>query len=195
VDDEKGVKWNLNVEANRVNGSVIPLFRGGLDFGLPVGPAHSTVWLRNAAGIADGDRNDLFANFFFGGFGNNYVDHKEVKRYREYQAFPGVDIDAIGGRSFGKSTLEWNLPPIVFERAGTPGFYLTWARPALFVGVLAANPGAASDTRTVENVGGQLDFKFTAMHRLDMTLSFGAAAAFEKGRYERDEFMVSLKVL
>ena len=78
--------------------------------------------------------------------------------------------------------------------AGTPGFYLTWARPALFVGVLAANPGAASDTRTVANVGGQLDFKFTAMHRLDMTLSFGAAAAFEKGRHEHDEFMVSLKI-
>src|SRR6185295_15499026 len=112
VDDEKGVRWELAVDGNRANGETIPQYRGGLDFGLPVGWAHSTVWLLNAAGVADGDRANPFANFFFGGFGNNYVDNGEIKRYREYYAFPGFELNALNGRNFGKSTLEWNLPPV-----------------------------------------------------------------------------------
>ena len=80
-----------------------------------------------------------FANFFFGGFGNNYVDHADEKRYREYYAFPGVDLNEIGGRNFLKSTVELNLPPWRFQRVGRPGFYATWMRPALFVTGLATN--------------------------------------------------------
>ena len=38
---------------------------------------------RNALGGSTGDRDDPLANFFFGGFGNNYVDHGDAKRYRE----------------------------------------------------------------------------------------------------------------
>jgi hypothetical protein len=195
VDDEKGWRWEVVAAANSVNDEVIPRIRAGLDFGVPLGPAHSTVWLRNAAGIADGDLSDPFANFFFGGFGNNYVDHGEIKRYREHQAFPGFELNAIGGRSFAKSTLEWNLPPLVFEHVGSPGFYLTWLRPALFAGVLATNPGDDEVDRTAQNLGAQIDLRFTVMHRLDMTLSFGAAAGFADGGERDEEFMVSLKIL
>ena len=56
--------------------------------------------------------DEPFANFFFGGFGNNYVDHGNEKRYREYYSFPGADLNAIPGRNFVKSTVEWNLPPM-----------------------------------------------------------------------------------
>ncbi len=195
VDDEKGWRWELVATGNRVNSEVIPKIRAGLDFGLPVGPAHSTVWLRNAAGIADGDLDDPFANFFFGGFGNNYVDHGEIKRYREHQAFPGFELNEIGGRSFAKSTLEWNLPPLVFESVGTPGFYLTWMRTAVFAGVLATNPGNNDADRTAQDIGAQIDFRFVVMHRLDMTLSLGAAAGFADGGERDQEFMVSLKIL
>ncbi len=96
--------------------------------------AHSSIWLRSAAGASPGPRDDPFANFFFGGFGNNWVDRGEAKRYREYYAFPGADLNEIGGRNFVKSTLEWNLPPLRFRRVGTPGFYVTWMRPAVFAG-------------------------------------------------------------
>ena len=58
-----------------------------------------------------------FANFFFGGFGNNYVDHDDEKRYRETYAFPGAELNEIGGRNFLKSTVELNLPPLRFQRA------------------------------------------------------------------------------
>ena len=66
-----------------------------------------------------------------------------------------------------KSTLEWNLPPWRFRRAGTPGFYATWLRPAVFVSGLATNLDAASARRTAANVGGQLDFRFTMLSVLD----------------------------
>ena len=36
-------------------------------------------------------RDDPVANFYFGGFGNNYVDSRTIKRYREYDAFPGFE--------------------------------------------------------------------------------------------------------
>jgi hypothetical protein len=195
VDDEKGVRWALAAEANHVSGQTIGRYRGGLDFGLPLGPAHSTVWLRNAAGGADGDRANPFANFFFGGFGNNYVDDGEIKRYREHYAMPGFELNALGGRTFGKSTLEWNLPPWVFDRVGTPGFYLAWARPALFGSALVANPDHAPTRVEAQAAGAQVDFRFQVLHRLDMTLSAGYAVGWADSVRAGDEFMLSLKIL
>ena len=112
-------------------------------FALPLG--HSSVWFRDAAGFSPNDRAEPFANFFFGGFGNNYVDHRDEKRYREYYGFPGAELNEIGGRNFVKSTVEWNLPPWRFRRVGTPGFYATWLRPAMFVTGLATNLDDAVD--------------------------------------------------
>ena len=59
-------------------------------------------------------------------------------------SFPGAELNEIGGRNFVKSTIEWNLPPWRFRRAGTPGFYATWMRPAVFVDGLATNLDAPS---------------------------------------------------
>ena len=195
VDHEKGYRWNLVAAANRANGEIVPKLRGGLDFGLALPLGNSSVWLYNAAGVADGERENSLANFYFGGFGNNYVDDGEVKRYREYDSFPGFEIDEIGGQNFAKSVLELNLPPLRFEEVGTPGFFLSWARPALFAGVLVTDPGNDSERRTLYNAGLQVDLSFTVMNRLPMTLSFGYAAGFEDGRKRDDEWMLSLKIL
>ncbi len=139
VDDEKGFTWRLGATADHVDGDTIPKILGEFDFGLALPWGHSSIWLRNSAGAAFGDPLDEFANFFFGGFGNNYVDHGEIKRYREYYAMPGFELNAIPGRNFHRAMLEWNLPPIRFKRVGTPSFYLSWARPALFATVLTTN--------------------------------------------------------
>ncbi|MEO6212325.1 MAG: hypothetical protein ABIP65_01740 [Vicinamibacterales bacterium] len=195
VDDEKGRKWSLSLDGNQVAGKWFGRTHGTFDIGTPLPLDHSSVWLRTAAGVSPGSRDDPFANFFFGGFGNNWVDHGDEKRYRAYYAFPGADLNEIGGRNFIKSTLEWNLPPLRFRRLGTPGFYFTWMRPALFVGGLVANADNDAFRRTLRNAGGQLDFQLTTLSALDMVLSVGAAAAFEDGYAARREFMVSFKVL
>jgi hypothetical protein len=195
VDDEKGVRWSLVAAADRANGTTYPKGYATLDLGVALPIRHSSLWLRSSAGAASGDRDDPFANFFFGGFGNNWVDHGNEKRYREWYAFPGVELNDVGGRNFVRSTLEWNLPPVRFRRAGNPGFYATWLRPAVFAGGLVTNVDASAERRTLADVGAQLDIRLTLIHALDMTLSVGGAAAFEDGRAPRREFMASLKVL
>ncbi|MBS0556954.1 MAG: hypothetical protein JSR27_06010 [Proteobacteria bacterium] len=195
VDDEKGLRWTLTAQAIHANNTTIPLIYGGIDFGLPFLFDHSSLWLRNSAGIARGDADDPNANFYFGSFGNNWIDHGEIKRYRDIGSFPGFDIDELSGRSFAHSMLEWNLPPLRFSDIGTPGNYLSWARPAIFVGALRTDPFDGTPARTRQDLGAQVDFRFNVMHSQEMTLSVGYALGFASGQSTHDEWMVSLKVL
>ena len=94
-----------------------------------------------------------------------------------------------------KSAVEWTLPPWRFARLGTPGFYATWLRPAVFLTGLVTDLDNDGLRRTVGNVGAQADIRISALSALDLTLSFGGAVAFEDGYKPRREFMVSLKVL
>jgi hypothetical protein len=195
VDHEKGWRWNLVAAADHADSDTVPRLHGGLDFGLALPFANSSVWLYNSAGVANGKRDNSLANFYFGGFGNNYVDDGEVKRYRDYNSFPGFGIDEIGGQNFAKSVLELNLPPLRFEEVGSPGFFLGWARPALFTSALVTDPGNGAYRRELYNAGLQVDLSFTVMNRLPMTISFGYAVGFEDGNKQGDEWMLSLKIL
>jgi hypothetical protein len=123
------------------------------------------------------------------------VDHGPEKRYREYYSFPGVELNEIAGKNYAKSMLEWNLPPIRFRRVGRPGFYLSWARPAVFISGLITNMDDATVRRTVRNAGTQLDLRFNLLSRLDMTLSGGYAVAFGSNLTKHDEAMISLKIM
>ena len=73
VDDEKGRLWSVVFRGDYVNSDVFTRLRATYDqgFALPVG--HSSVWLRGAAGFSPQRADEPFANFFFGGFGNNYL--------------------------------------------------------------------------------------------------------------------------
>ncbi|HJR60858.1 MAG TPA: LpqB family beta-propeller domain-containing protein [Vicinamibacterales bacterium] len=195
VDDEKGMRWSATIDGTRVAGQWFGRTHGTLDLGAPLPLPHSSIWLRSAAGVSPGSREEPFANFFFGGFGNNWVDRGEAKRYRQYYAFPGAELNELGGRNFFKSTLEWNLPPLLFRRLGTPGLYFTWMRPAVFVGGLLTNVDHEAFRRRAVNAGGQLDFQLIALSSLDLMLSVGGAVALENGFAPRREFMVSFKVL
>jgi len=195
VDDETGYTWTVFGHLYGANGNWYPGLFGNFDFGLPLPAGHSSIWLRNAAGLSSGDRDDPLANAYFGGFGNNYVDDGEVKRYRDVLSMPGFELNAIGAKSFVKSMVELNLPPIRFEALGTPGFYVSWGRPAVFVTALVTDPQDGEFRSEAYNVGAQLDFQLHVLHRLPMMLSFGYAAGFEGDDKGKDEFMVSLKIL
>jgi len=194
VDHEKGWRWDIVATADRANGETIPKLRAGLDFGFALPWKHSSIWFYNSAGIADGQRLNTLTNYYFGGFGNNYVDDGDVKRYREYYSMPGFEIDDISARDFLKSVGEWNLPPVRFRSLGKPGFFLSWIRPAVFVAALWTDPRDSFD-RTFMSVGAQLDLRFTVGHRHSMTLSAGYAAGFQSGKKLDDEIMFSLKIL
>ncbi len=194
VDHEKGWRWDLAVSAEHSTVETVTKTRAGLDFGFALPWGHSSIWLYNAAGYSDGARTNPLGSFYFGGFGNNYVDDGEVKRYRDYDSLPGFEIDEVAASSFVKTVAEWNLPPIRFREVGTPSFFLGHIRPAIFAGRVVSDPGRSFE-RTVDSAGIQLDLSFTIGHRLPMTLSLGYAAGFEDGRKLDDEWMASLKIL
>jgi hypothetical protein len=195
VDEEKGYVWEVGARTDVAGGKGYFGAWADLDLGFSLPLRHSSVWLRSSAGFSPGDPEEPYSNFYFGGFRNNWVDHRDEKRYRLSPAFPGVEINEVAGRNYARSLLEWNLPPLRFRRVGTPSFYATWVRPAVFATVLGVDLDDAGRRRTLGSVGGQLDLRFTLLSRLDMTLSAGYAFAFEDGVKPRDEVMVSLKIL
>ena len=82
-----------------------------------------------------------------------------------------------------------------FEALGSPGFYLSWARPELFTEVLETDPDSRAFRRNAQDVGVQLDFQLHVMHSLPMMLSAGVARGFAGGGLGITEFMLSLQVL
>lgn len=194
VDHEKGYRWEISGGSDLANRDAFPHVRGGFDFGFPIGWEHSSLWLYSAAGVAGGDRNNPLTPFYFGGFKNNFLDDKETKRYRLYHTLPGFSIDEVAASRFGKTLVEWNLPPIRFDDVGTPSLYLGSIRPAAFAGALFADPGLDSK-RIVGDAGLQLDFNFTLAHRLPMTLSVGYAVGVEDWKKQDEEWLLSLKIM
>ena len=195
VDDEQGLLGLATLTLNRAGDRSSALLRGNLDVGLSLPLAHSSLWSRTALGVAAGKANDPVASFYFGGFGNNVVDNGTVKRYREFASMPGFEINEIAGRRVARQMVEWTLPPVLFEAVGTPAFYLSWLRPALFASALWADPQGSAPRRRVASLGTQVDLRFSTLHWYEMMLSFGYARGVERSRPGRNEWMVSLKVL
>jgi hypothetical protein len=198
VDAETGHVWSLNAHAYGAMGDFIPSLTGTYDVGFPLPINHSSIWLRTGASISSGSRNDPLANFYLGGFGNNYVDNAGyggAQRYRELLSMPGFDLDALSGKSLAKATVEWCLPPVRFASLGSPGFYVSWARPEIFVETLETDLESAAYRRSSHDVGAQVDFQMHVMHRQPMMLSAGIARGFGGGGLGTTEFMISLQVL
>jgi hypothetical protein len=183
------------LKASHVTGETPVQLRGGFDYGFELPLPHSSLWLRTAAGASSGNRDNPVANFYFGAFGNNYVDAGSVKRYREYASMPGFGIDEISGQSFIRELVEWNLPPVVFESVGTPGLYLNWLRPAVFAAGLWTDPTRSGRRKDYQSVGVQADLRFSVLHWYEMTLSVGYAVGFQGARRSGDELMISLKII
>ena len=194
VDHERGIVWEALTIGDYADNTFYPKLRLGLDMGVELPWEHSSLWLYNAAGIADGDRADVFSNYYFGGFGNNTVDDGSVKRYRGYSSLPGFEIGEISGRHFAKSLFELNLPPVRFNEVGSQSFYLSHLRPAIFAGALVTDPGHTLE-ETYTTVGAQIDLSFTILYRLPMTLSLGVAQGMASGPKGDTEWMLSLKLL
>ena len=132
-------------------------------------------------GALSGSRSDPFANFFFGGFANNWVDHRAIKQFRETESFPGIDINSVGGSNYGKFQVEWTTPPLRFRRAGTPSFYFRWADLSLFTTGLVTNVDNRALRHELASVGVQLDVRSITLSHLESTFSVGYAAAVERG--------------
>jgi len=194
VDHERGWRWNLAGGADHANGETYPSLRGGIDFGLPLPLNNSSAWIYTAAGAVGGDDASPLSAWYMGAFGNNYVDDREIKRYREFDSFPGFEINEIEAQRFARVIGEINLPPVRFEDIGVASLFLSSVRPALFAGALEAEP-RTGERRSLQTIGLQTDWNFTVAHRLPMVLSLGYAEGFEDGERQGGEVLVSLKIM
>ena len=194
VDHESGLRWDLAGGLEYDGMESFQTLRGGLDMGVPLAWDNSSVWVYTAVGAAGGDPHSPLSSFYMGSFGNNYVDDREVKRYREYDSMPGFDINEIQARQFVRVMGEINLPPLRVREVGVPALHLESVRPAVFAGSLVTGPNFAT-TREYRTVGGQLDFNFNFAHRLPMTFSVGYAEGFEDGERRGGEVLLSLKIM
>lgn len=203
AEAEKGWKSTIeggvnNVRYSRDSGTVwkgYPWAQATLDAGMPFALRNASLWLRTAAGGSPGDPNDPFANFFFGGFGNNVLDYQDPKRYRQPDRFPGLQIDEVAGTSFGRAMLDLNLPPLRFRHVGAMRCFASWARLSLFGTGLVTNLDRPSDRRELANLGAQVDVRFQVLVYQPLTLSFGWAQALERDVRRGAEWMMSLKIL
>jgi hypothetical protein len=205
VEYEKGHTWLVDVSAtlippsgpdsSRTSTEFFPQFSFDFDIGFPLPIGNSSLWLRTTQGISVGERLEPSANFWFGGFGNNYVDRLSIKRYHKSHAFPGLELNEIGGTNYQRTMLEWNLPPLRFRRVGKPGLYATWARISLFGSGITTNIDSDLYRTKAANLGAQLDIRFTLLSNMRMTLSTGYAVAVQDDERRSDEFMFSVKIL
>jgi hypothetical protein len=191
IEDERGVAWNVSTRMNYTFPKAFPRLLAGYDRGFLLPIRNSSLWIRSSAGKAFGDANDPFANFYFGGFGNNWIDKGEFNRYREYYSFPGVHLNQLGANNFVKSMAEWNLPPVRFRSLGSTMFYCNWARMSLFTGALAAN---LDRPRGYVDAGAQIDFRLVFFTYAKSTFSTGFAAARDRAGHTGTELMFSLKI-
>ena len=109
-------------------------------------------------------------------------EHLDLKRRR------GADPEDV------REMVEWNLPPIVFESAGTPGFFLNWLRPAIFGAALWTDPGKTS-RKNYGSIGTQADLRFSVLHWYETVLSFGFAIGLQGTKRVGSEWMISLKIM
>jgi hypothetical protein len=191
IEDERGSAWRISSRLDQTFPKTFGNVWAEYDRGFLTPLRNSSIWIRSSTGKAFGEAADPFANFYFGAFGNNWVDKGDFSRYREYYSFPGAHLNQLAANSFVKSIAEWDLPPLRFRDLGTTAFYFNWARLALFSGALAAN---LDRPRGYVDVGAQVDLRFVLFTYTKSTLSAGFGLARDHAGHTGTEAMVSLKL-
>ena len=200
VMKEQGYELGIEGYSYLAGGRFYPSVEASADFGTLVPfDRNTSFWLRTAAGHNFGDEESVFGTTYFGGFRNNYVDHRNSFQYRTTLAMPGATIDAIPAHSFAKATAELNLRPLRLNNFGAIFCYPTWIQCSLFgTGLSTWNPNTSH--KMYYSTGIQLTTELVFLNYLKTTLSIGyghlfAPSGFDGGRRGNNEFMISLKLL
>lgn len=193
IEEESGMKYDLILDNDYAQGENFFNVLGQAAFGTLLHMRNSSLWLRLYGGKSFGNEDSPFNYFYFGGFGNNYLDNNEVQRYRDFISLPGTRINSIMSNSFAKATLEWNLPPIRFKKLGFMPAYITYTRLSLFSTALAYDLKNPSLNNSIYSTGAQVDFEIAFFYLLKVWFSAGYARSYNHLKKPGDEFMLSLK--
>ncbi len=193
IEAEAGYDYNFDMTNDYVDQLNFFKVFANAAYGFLMPWRNSSIWLRVHGGKSFGSTDNPFNYFYFGAFGNNYLDNNKVSRYRQKISFPGVKINSIPANTFAKGTFELNLSPIRFRKFGFLPFYATYARLSLFAMALATADSDIKSTTEFYNLGAQVDFEISTFYLLKTYLSFGYARAFSGFSKPHDEYMISLK--
>ncbi len=193
IEPEQGYDWNVYAYTSVAKQTFYPQLINNFDAGFLLPVRNTSLWFRTSVGQSFGQADKTNSYFYFGGFGNNYLDYRQSQQYREIASFPGMEIDAIPALNYGKLSAELNLKPVRFRKLGFKGFYSTYARATLFGMGLVTNIHNSQPQRNYYSSGIQLDMEIVLFTLLKSTLSFGYARAFN-GMPQKDQFMISLKL-
>jgi hypothetical protein len=196
IEPEQGYDWNVYAFSSLAKETFYPQLINNFDLGFLLPLRNTSLWCRTSMGQSFGQSDKSNSYFYFGGFGNNYLDYRSAQQYREMMSFPGREINAISAMNYGKLSMDLNLKPIRFKKAGFKGLYSTYARLSLFGMGLFTNIGYDKPDLQQLNyysAGAQLDFEIVLFSLLKSTLSLGYSRAY--GVTEAaDQFMISLKL-
>ena len=196
IADELGTSWNLSLRGNRAQDTLFFRLSAEATKGFLLPIPHSSLWFRAAAGTAlAGDHANSFARFFFGGFGNNIVDHREIQQFRAAEAFPGIGINTVSGANYGRAQVEWTLPPLRFRRVGVPSMYLRFAQLSLFATGLVTDMEDPDLRQGLVSAGAQLDVRLVTLSHLNSTFSVGYGAAQADRGPLSSQWMFSFKIM
>ena len=196
IEPEQGYDWNIYGYSSLAKQTFYPQLINNFDLGFLLPLRNSSLWFRTSLGQSFGKTNITNSFFYFGGFGNNYLDYRSAQQYREMSSFPGMEIDAISALNYGKFSPELDLKPFRFRRLGFKGLYSTYTRLTIFGMGLFTNFGYDQpQIRQINyySAGAQLDFEIVLFSLLKSTLSLGYSRAYSPVN-SHDEFMVSLKL-
>ncbi len=193
VEPEQGYDWNVYAYTSFARETFYPQLINNFDFGFLMPLRNTALWFRTSVGQSFGESDKTNSYFYFGGFGNNYLDYRPAQQYRDMSSFPGVEIDELSALNYGKLTTEVNFRPIRFRRLGLLGFYSTYARFSVFGMGLLTNIANDQPQRNFFASGIQLDMEIVLFTLLKSTLSFGYSRAYGP-MSPADQFMVSLKL-
>jgi len=196
IEDEMGTTWGVTLRGNYANHTRYTRLSVDASKGMLLPLNHSSLWFRASAGTSlAGRRVDALANFYFGGFGNNWVDYRDIRQFRETESFAGLDINEVGGANYARGQVEWTSPPLRFRRVGIPSFYFRWADLTLFTTGLMTDVDDATIRRELVSAGAQLDVRLVTLSHLDSTISFGFAEAWGPGMTPGNSLMFSFKIM
>jgi hypothetical protein len=196
IEPEQGYDWNLYAYSSLAKQTFYPQLINNFDMGFLLPLRNSSIWLRTSVGQSFGQSDKTNSYFYFGGFGNNYLDYRSSQQYREMSSFPGMQIDAISAMNYGKLAMELNLKPVRFRKFGFKGLYSTYGRLSLFSMGLFTNVGydqAQLRQLNYYSSGAQLDFEIVLFSLLKSTFSLGYSKAYGESQHG-NQFMVSLKL-
>ena len=193
IEPEQGYDWNVYAYTSFAKETFYPQLINNFDFGFLLPLRNSSLWFRTSLGQSFGDADKTNSYFYFGGFGNNYIDYRSAQQYRDMSSFPGVQIDEISALNYGKLSTEVNFKPIRFRKLGLLGFYSTYARFSLFGMGLFTNIANHQPQLNYFATGVQMDLELVLFSLLKSTLSLGFSRAYGP-MLPADQFMVSLKL-